>query len=219
MRSSSHHDCVESWSRVQAGISCSSRRCAELRVRRALRRFRLSAYHPTDSPVPATAAPPNKATPARANSGPSSTAAASMTGTTNLAISRSPVVLRMFDAPFDDAKVIVKALVGRASGTSQPRARGRLFVKLRTVCLDSKDRRDVLVGPNAELASRDVCVPETCRQRFVVGQLRIRFDEVQPGALDVSARVDLGEAGDLFACQFKHAGALPSIFRSPRRAS
>lgn len=84
----------------------------------------------------------------------------------------------MFDAPFDDAKVIVKAFVGRAAGTSQPRARGRLFVKLRSVCLDSKERGDIFVGLDAELASRDVCAPESCHQSFVVGQLRVRFDEI-----------------------------------------
>lgn len=125
----------------------------------------------------------------------------------------------MFDAPFDDAKVIVKAFVGRAAGAHYPCARRRFFVKLRSVCLDSKECSDVLVGPNSDLASRDVCVPEACRQSFVVGQLRVRFDEILPSSLDISARVDLGEAGDLFACQFKHVGALPSVFHSLRRAS
>lgn len=125
----------------------------------------------------------------------------------------------MFNAPFDDAKIIVKAFVGRASGAGQPRACSRLFVKLRSVCLDSEERCDVLVGLNAEPASRDVRVPEACRQSSVVGELRVRIDEIEPTAFDISARIDLGKAGDLFACQFKHAGALPSIFRSPPRAS
>ncbi|NVH89902.1 hypothetical protein, partial [Burkholderia pseudomallei] len=51
--------------------------------------------------VPATVAPPNKATPTRAKIGPSSTAAASITGNTNPAMFQPSV--RMFDTPFDDA--------------------------------------------------------------------------------------------------------------------
>lgn len=84
----------------------------------------------------------------------------------------------MFDAPFDDAKVIVKTFVGRAAGPSQPRACGRLFVKFRRVCLDPKKRGDILVGLDAESPSGDVRVPEPRRQRAVIGQFRIRFDEI-----------------------------------------
>lgn len=125
----------------------------------------------------------------------------------------------MFDAPFDDAKVIVKTFIGRAAGPSQPRACGRLFVKFRRVCLDPKKRGDILVGLDAEPPSCDVRVPEARRQSVVVGQLRVGFDEIEPSAFDISACIDLGKAGDLFACQFKHAGALPLISRSLPRAN
>lgn len=125
----------------------------------------------------------------------------------------------MFDAPFDDAKVIVETLVDRASWSTQPRARRGFLVKLWRVRLDPEKRGDILIGLDADPPSGDVCVPQTRRQRAVVGQLRVRFDEILPGALDISARIDLGQAGDLFVCQLKHAGALPSVFRSLRRAS
>lgn len=122
----------------------------------------------------------------------------------------------MFDAPLDDAKVIVKTFVGRAAGPSKPRACCGLLVEVRSVCLDPKKRSDILVGLDAKSPRGDVCVPKPRRQRAVIGQLRIRFDEIEPGAFDISACIDLGKAGDLFACQLKHAGALPSVFHSLR---
>lgn len=125
----------------------------------------------------------------------------------------------MFDAPFHDAEVVVKAFVGRSSGTSEPCTCRRLRVETRGVRFDVKKRFDVLVGVDAELSRGNVCAPEPRRQCAVVGKLRISFDEIQSHPLDISARVDLGKAGDLFACQFKHAGVLPSVFHSLRRAS
>lgn len=174
---------------------------------------------PDRLPVPATAAPPNKSAPARAKTGPSSTIAASMIGTTNPPIRRSPVEFWMFDAPFHDAKVIVKAFVGRSAWARYPCTRRRFLVKLRCMCLDPKKRGDVLVGLDAEPSSCDVCIPEAQGQRAVVDQFRVRFGEILPGAFDISARIDLGKAGDLLACQLKHAGALPLVFHSLRRAS
>lgn len=125
----------------------------------------------------------------------------------------------MFDAPLDDAKVIVKALVGRSAGARYPRSRRGLLVEVRSVCLDSKKRFDIFVGPDAELPGRHVRIPETRRQRAVVGKFRVCVDQILSDALDVSTRIDLGKARDLFARQLKHADALPSVFHSPRRAS
>jgi len=97
--------------------------------------------------------------------------------------------------------------------------RGRLGVEARRVCFDSEKRFDVFVCMDTELPRGEVCVPKPRRQSAVIGKFGIGFDEVQPNALDISACIDFGETGDLFACQLKHAGALPSIFRSLQRAS
>ncbi|MBY4869833.1 hypothetical protein K6W76_25585 [Burkholderia anthina] len=113
----------------------------------------------------------------------------------------------------------MKTFVGRAAGPSKPRARRGLLIEFRRVRLDPKKRGDILVGLDAEPPSCDVCIPEARRQSVVVGQLRVGFDEIEPRAFDISACIDLGKAGDLFACQFKHAGALPLISRSPPRAN
>ncbi len=72
---------------------------------------------------------------------------------------------------------------------------------------------------DAELTRSYVCVPKPRGQCAVVGEFWISFDEILSDAIDVSARVDLGKAGDLFACQLKHAGVLPLVFHSLRRAS
>ncbi|CAG9231688.1 hypothetical protein BGLA2_550020 [Burkholderia gladioli] len=72
---------------------------------------------------------------------------------------------------------------------------------------------------DSEALCSAICFQQSPRQGCVAGQLRVRFDEILSGAFDVSACIDLGETGDLFACQFKHADGLLSVFRLIRRAS
>lgn len=125
----------------------------------------------------------------------------------------------MFDAPFHDAEIVVKAFVRQSPGAGEPRTCRRLCVEARGVCFDVEKRFDVFVRLDAELTRGNVCVPETRRQRAVIGKFRISFDKILFDALDISACVDPGKTGDLFACQLKHAGVLPAICRSLRRAS
>ena len=56
----------------------------------------------------------------------------------------------MFDFPAHDAQIVVKAFVGRAARTCEPRAYRSLFVKARCVRLDTKERDEIFVSLDAK---------------------------------------------------------------------
>ncbi|KVG90316.1 hypothetical protein WS82_19565 [Burkholderia sp. MSMB2041] len=67
--------------------------------------------------------------------------------------------VRMFDAPFDDAQIVMKTRVGRAAGAREPSLRRGLLVEARRVRLEPQERDDVLVLLDAECARGAICGP------------------------------------------------------------
>nr|WP_229656150.1 hypothetical protein [Burkholderia pseudomallei] len=60
--------------------------------------------------------------------------------------------VRMFDTPFDDAQIVMKARVGRAAGAHEPSLRRGFLVEARRVRFEPQERDDVLVPLDAERA-------------------------------------------------------------------